>query len=128
MIKNTLVAIKEKMPSHRNMEWCTGTGVIVKCGEVRNILVNQWEHFERDLKKTLKPPCPIYDHSNITGHHISIDNFSIVGREAQNLTRTIKEAIFIRVSELSLNRNIGKYQLPPKWDDFLFDTPEHKLK
>ena len=41
-------------------------------------------------------PCPIYDHYNTTGHKISIDNFSIVGIEDQNLMRTIKEALYIR--------------------------------
>ena len=39
-----------------------------------------------------------------TGHKISIDNFSTVGRDDQNLMRTIKEAPYIRVN----NRNIGK--------------------
>ena len=29
-------------------------------------------------------------------------------RESQSLIRTIKKAIFIRVNDLSLNRNIGK--------------------
>ena len=64
------------------------------------------------LKEHLKVPSPIYDHFNITGHIITIDNFSIVGREQQNLIRTIKEAIYIRVNSPSLNKNIGKYHLP----------------
>ena len=42
----------------------------------------------------------------------SVDNFSIVRREDQNLIRTIKEALYIRVNNLSLNKNIGKYHLP----------------
>ena len=37
-----------------------------------------------------KAPSPIYDHFNIIGHNITIDNFRIVGREDQNLIRTIK--------------------------------------
>ena len=37
-----------------------------------------------------------------------LKSFSIVGREDQNWARSIKEAIFIRVKDLSLNRNIGK--------------------
>ena len=74
-----------------------------------------------------KAPSPIYDHYNITGHKISIDNFSIVGREDQNLMRTIKEALYIRVNNPSLNRNIGKYHLPHIWDEVLFNTSELKL-
>ena len=38
--------------------------------------------------------------------------YSIVGREDQNLMRTIKEALYIRVNNPSLNKNIGKYHLP----------------
>ena len=60
--------------------------------------------------------------------HITIENFSIVGREDQNLKRAIKEALFIRVNNLSLNRNIGKFHLPHIWDELLFNTSELKLK
>ena len=69
---------------------------------------------------------PISDHHNTTGHDISIDNFSIVGREDQNLARSIKEAIFIRLNDPSLNRNIGKYQLLHIWDEILVNS--HELK
>ena len=52
--------------------------------------------FAERFKEHLKPPSPIYDHSNISGHSVTIDNFSIVGREDQNLKRAIKEALYIR--------------------------------
>ena len=76
----------------------------------------------------LKAPSPIFDHTNITGHHITIENFSIVGREDQNFKRAIKEALFIRVNNSSLNRNIGKFHLSHIWDEVLFNTSELKLK
>ena len=57
-----------------------------------------------------------------------IENFEIVGREDQNLMRTIKEALYIRVNDPSLNRNIGKYHLPHTWDEVLFNISELKLK
>ena len=69
-------------------------------------------NFEERLKEHLKAPAPIHDHLNISGHTVTIDNFSILGREDQNLMRTIKEALYIRVNSPSLNRNIGKYHLP----------------
>ena len=53
---------------------------------------------------------------------------SIVGREDQNLIRTIKEALYIRVNNPSLNKNIGKYHLPHIWDEILCNSPELKLK
>ena len=73
-------------------------------------------------------PSPIHDHSNITGHEISLDNVSIVGRENQSIARAIREAMLITVNDPSLNRNIGKYQLPHIWDEVLVKSPELKLK
>ena len=46
----------------------------------------------------------------------------------QSIARSIKEAILIRVNDPSLNRNIGKYQLPHIWDEVLVMSPEVKLK
>ena len=75
----------------------------------------------------MKAPSPIHDHHNITGHEVSLDNFSIVDREEENITRTIKEAILIGVNDSFLNRNIGKYQLPHVWDESLAKSPELKI-
>ena len=46
----------------------------------------------------------------------------------QNLMRTIKEALYIRVNNPSLNRDIGKYHQPHIWDKVLFNITELKLK
>ena len=54
--------------------------------------------------------------------------FDIVGREDLNQMRTIKEAIYIRVNDPSLNRNVGKYHLPHVWDEVLANISELKLK
>ena len=77
---------------------------------------------------TLSHLYNVYDHSNITGHSTALDNFSIVGREDQYLTRLKKEAIYIRVNSPSLNKNIGKYHLPHIWDEVLNNITELKLK
>ena len=84
--------------------------------------------FGERYKEHLKAPSPIYDHHTITGHETSLENFSIVGREDQNLTRAIKEAIYIRVNNPSLNKNIGKYHLPHIWDEVLMNSSELKLE
>ena len=68
--------------------------------------------FAGRFKEHQKAPSPVYDHFNTSGHTVTIDNFSIVGREDQNLMRTIKEALYIKANNLSLNRNIDKYHLP----------------
>ena len=84
--------------------------------------------FAERFKEHQKPPSPIHDHGNISGHTVTINNFTIIGREDQNLIRAIKEALFIRVNDPSLNRNIGKYHLPHIWDEVLHKTSELKLK
>ena len=61
------------------------------------------------------------------GHEVSLDIFSIVGRNDQSLTRTIRKAMLIRVNDPSLNRNIGKYQLSHIWDEVLVKSPELQL-
>ena len=83
--------------------------------------------FGERFKEHLKAPSPIYDHSNTTGHSITIENFNIVGREDENLNRWIKEALYIRVNNPPLNKNIGKYNLPHIWDEVLINTSELKL-
>ena len=84
--------------------------------------------FGERFKEHLKAPSPIYDHSHITGHSTTLNNFNIVGREEQNLSRLIKESMYIRVNNPSLNRNIGKYHLPHIWDEVLVNNTELKLK
>ena len=69
-------------------------------------------------KVTLKAPSPIFDHSQTTGHSIRLDNFSIVDRDSQGIIRTIKEAMYIRVNNSSLNRNLGKCKLAHIFDGY----------
>ena len=80
------------------------------------------------FKEHMKTPSPIYHHQTASGHITSMDNFKILGREENNMARTIKEAMFIRVNNPTLNRNIGKYNLPHIWDRILLTIPELKLK
>ena len=36
--------------------------------------------------------------------------------------------LYIRVNQLTLNGNIGKYNLPHIWDGILINTPEHQFR
>ena len=124
-IKNLLVAPKDQDPILKK------SGVInrYKCDRVdcdEEYIGESSRVFEERFKEQ-RAPSPIFDHCNTTGHNITIDNFSIVGREDQNLNKAIKEALFIRVNNPSLNRNIGKLHLPHIWDVVLFNTSELKL-
>ena len=84
--------------------------------------------FGERFKEHLKAPSPIHDHSNTSGHTTTLDNFKVVGREEQNLSRLIKESMYIRVNGPSLNKNIGKYHLPHMWDEVLNNSRELKIK
>ena len=84
--------------------------------------------FGERFKEHLKSPSTIYDHFNTTCHTTKLENLSIVGRGDQNLIRLMKEAIYIRVNNPSLNKNISKYHLPNIWDEVLFNISELKIK
>ena len=125
-IKNLLMAPKDK--DHI----LNKSGVIYryKCHRVEcdeEYIGESARTFAERFKEHLKPPSPIYDHSNISGHSVTIENFNIVGREDQNLYRAIKEALYIRRNNPSLNKNIGKYHLPHIWDEVLVNITELQL-
>ena len=79
-------------------------------------------------KEHLKPPSVIHQHRNQTGHPTSCNKFQIIGREGHNLARNIKESIFNRVNNPTLNNNIGKFNLPHIWDRVLLNTKGLNLK
>ena len=88
------------------------SGVIYrfKCGKVdcdEEYIGESGRTFAERFREYMKAPSPINDHHNITGHEVSLDNFSIVGSKDQGIARTIKEAILIRVNDPSLIRNVG---------------------
>ena len=126
-IKNFLMAPKDKDPMLKQ------SGVIYRyhCDRVdcyEEYIRESSRTFGERFKEHLKPPSPIYDHSNISGHNVSINNFKIIGRKDLNQMRTIKEAMYIRVNDPSLNRNVGKYHLPHVWDEVLANISELKMK
>ena len=126
-IKNLLVTPKDQDTIQKK----SGVIYIYKCDRVEfdeEYIGESSRTFGEMFKEHLKTPSPIYDHFNNTGHNITLENFGIVGREDQNLNRWIKEALFIRFNNPSLNKNIGKYHLLHIWDEVLLYTSELKLK
>ena len=102
-----------------------------KCGRVdceEEYIGESGRTFAERFREHMRAPSAIHDHHNATGHDLSLENFSIVGSEDQSTARAIRKAILIRVNDPSLNRNIGKYQLPHVWDEVLVTSPELKLK
>ena len=84
--------------------------------------------FGERYKEHLKAPSAIHHHSTQTGHTTNHNNFQIIGREGHNLARNIKESIYIRVNNHSLNNNIGKFNLSHIWDRVLLNTKGLTLK
>ena len=126
-IKGLLMAPKDKDPITNK------SGVIYryKCNEdggEEEYIGKSARTFADRFKEHQKSPSPIHDHCNTSGHKGTINNVTIIGREDQSLTIAIKEALFIRVNDPSLNRNIGKYHLPHIWDEVPHKTRELKLK
>ena len=73
-------------------------------------------------------PLPIYTHNNHTGHPLDPNCFNIIHKETLDFSRIIKEAMFIRVNDPTLNKNLAKYQLPHVWDSIVQETPMLQLK
>ena len=80
------------------------------------------------ISEQLKALSPIYTHSNQTGHPLDPNFFNIINKETLGFSRTTKEAVFIRVNDPTLNRNLRKYQLLHVWDSVLQETPTLQLK
>ena len=59
-------------------------------------------------------------------HQLSPDQFNIIGREDQDLSRLIKESVYTRVNNPTLNRNIGKFNVSHIWNGVLFSTTDLK--
>ena len=126
IIKSLLMAPKDQDPMLKR------SGVIYKykCDRVEcdeEYIGESSRNFGERFKEHQKAPSPIYDHYNIAGHNIKLENFSIVGKEDQNLMRAIKEAMYITANDPSLNRNVCKYHLAHIWDEVLFNIPELKI-
>ena len=75
--------------------------------------------FGERFKEHLKDLSPVHHHSSNTGHPTTQQNFQIIGREGHGLARNIKESIFIRVNNPTLNKNIGKFNLPHVQDSLM---------
>ena len=91
-IKDILVAPKDK----EHITKKSGITYRFKCDRLEcneEYIEESARIFGERFKEHLKAPSPIYDHSNTTGHNTTLENFSIVGREDQNLIRLIKESI-----------------------------------
>ena len=126
-LKQLLVQPKDKDPKEK-FSWviyhyqCPA----IKCGE--EYIHETSRTLGEQCREHMREPSPIQAHKERTGHLTTntMQNFNILFREGQDLTRLIKEAIFIRVNNPTLNKNIGRFQLSHIWDRVLFNIPNLK--
>ena len=126
-IKNLLVSPKDKDPMVNK----SGAKYWYQCGDLgcdEEYIGETSRTFDERYKEHLKAPSAIHQHSSQTGYPINHNNFQIIGREGHNLARNIKEPIYIRVNNPTLNSNIGKFNLPHIWDRVLLNNTSLNLK
>ena len=120
-IESLLVSPKDKDPMVNQ----SGAIYWYQCGDLghdEEYIGETSRTFGERYKKHLKASSAIHHHSSQTGHPTNYNNFQIKGREGHNLARNIKESIYIRVNNLTLNNNIGKFNLSHIWHRVLLNT------
>ena len=120
-IKSLLVSPKDKDPMVNQ----SGAIYWYQCGDLgcdEEYIGETSRTFGERYKEHLKAPSAIHHHSSQTGHPTNHNNFQIIGREGHNLARNIKESIYIRVNNPTLNNNIGKFNISHIWDRVLLNT------
>ena len=120
-MKSLLVSPKDKDPMVNQ----SGAIYWYQCGDLacdEEYIGETSRTFGERYKEHLKAPTAIHHHSSQTGHPTNHNNFQIIGREGHNLARNIKESIYFRVNNPTLNNNIGKFNLSHIWDRVLLNT------
>ena len=97
-LRTTLVNPKDK--DHKSKQ----TGVIYQyqCPHIQcssSYIGESGRSLGDRVKEHLKAPSPIHLHSTTTGHPLDPNQFNIIHKEVQGQSRTIKEAMFIRVQD-----------------------------
>ena len=126
-IKNLLASPKDKDPMVNQ----SGGIYWYQCGDLGcddEYLGETSRTLGERYKEHLKAPLAIHHHSSQTGHPSSHNNVNLIGREGHNLARNIKESIYIRFNNPTLNNNIGKFNLPHIWDRVLLNTKSLNIK
>ena len=124
-LKQLLVKPKDQEP----MDNKSGAIYMYQCGELacnEEYIGETSRTLGERYREHLKELSPIHAHSTQTVHNTTPDNFNIIGREDHGLARTIKEYIYIRVNNPTLNQNIDKYSVNHIWDRVLLNTPTLK--
>ena len=102
---------------------CQGETLRGKCkesyiGETERSLKTRFQEHRR--KSSVKSSYVAqHIHIESPGHHVSLDEVKILDREDKKFERGVKEAIYIRAFQPSLNQDGGRYTLPKVYDPII---------
>ena len=86
-------------------------------GETERSLKARFSEHRRPSSTTSEFSKHIHqDHPN---HNIQLENTKILTVEPKWFERGVKESIYIRALKPSLNRDGGRYNLPPIWNNII---------
>jgi hypothetical protein len=131
-LRSILVKVKDKTPKEKQSNLiyrykchernCSHTYI----GETKQALKSRVSQHRRPSAGDLYDSA-VYTHSEISGHPIGINNFEILDKEEDWFRRGVKEAIYERQHQPSLNKRGGlRYNLPHTWDKSIqFLTVSH---
>ena len=86
-------------------------------GETERSLKSRFNEHRRRSSTTSEVAKHI--HVEQPEHSVELDNTDILTTESRWFERGVKEAIYIRALNPSLNRDGGRYNLPPVWDNII---------
>ena len=125
-LKQLLVKPKDQDPIDKK----SGTIYVYQCGElacnkeyIRETSRIPGGKVQKASEGTLSHPCT--QHPDWTQYHTWELQHHREGDHGP--ARTIKQSIYIRVNNPTLNRNIGKYSLHHIWDRVLLNTHDLKI-
>ena len=112
-IRQFLVKPKDPVP----MDKVCGSVYHLSCKDCPATYIGETERpFKKRLqehKRRSYKSSPVVEHTNATGHTLDDSKVRILEREENWFRRGVKEAIYIKANNSSLNRDKGRHHLPP---------------
>ena len=86
----------------------------VYIGETGRSMHERIKEHNRDIRLARTQSSAVSEHSNVTGHYPLWDEVKFIERDPHWYTRTVKEAIHIRLHPDNINRDNG-IEIPEAW-------------
>ena len=77
------------------------------------------EHFSTALRCPGQCKSSVMQHAREFSHHFRKSDFKIIDSEENNFRRGVKESIYIRALNPSINEHPGRHLLPPNYDHLI---------